>query len=218
MIDEEIIKELTQYATNKCKECSSCNESCILNKIKLFLNFNNSDNATQTIVDENQLSIFDVLQEEFEVPEKLEIITVEKSKLIFNDTATVDHKSKLPLLINQYNEVVLGNCIKDSYGEEVKCIRIKTDPYEFNTFTSLERYLVEENNLGRFNDIEVEIGKYLREYFSNVEVMSLFEIRETRCITESLFIKPPAYNFDKGKKKDKDNEDEDFNLFNFEAI
>lgn len=147
----------------------------------------------------------------------MEIIKVNKKDLIFNNVDNVSFKSKLPLLINQYNEVIFGNCIKDSYDSEVKCIRIESYALLVETLKAFEEAIVKENSFERFNNIENELQRYLSEYFDKNEKLTFFEtneLKEKRCISNTHFRKPPAYNFHKGKKNKE--QEENYNLFTFE--
>lgn len=153
---------------------------------------------------------------EYNVPDSLEITYLEARDLIFKDIPCICIDSKLPLLINQNNKVVLGNSLKNKCDNKVKCIRIYTEPYMEEVFYGLELAVVEENNQDRFYSLEKELGKFLLDYFNNDECISLFDnedLKETRTISEVTFIKPPAYNFIKHKKKQQEEEENEINLF-----
>lgn len=75
--------------------------------------------------------------------------------------------------------------------------------------------IIEENNETRIKQLEKELNYFCN--YSKVEQFSLdFSIKETRTIEEVPFDKPAAYNFNKGTKKDKIEEDNFSLMFGYE--
>ena len=75
--------------------------------------------------------------------------------------------------------------------------------------------IIEENNETRIKQLEKELNYFCN--YSKVEQFSLdFSIKETRTIEEVPFDKPAAYNFKKGTKKDKIEEDNFSLMFGYE--
>lgn len=142
---------------------------------------------------------------------KIELIP--KDKLIVNnEILKLEYPLKTYLLINENNEVILGNgfihLISKCY-----CIRVKDSKILKMSCYEFENEIVKENNKERIINIVNEINEYVRNYMSKVEDLDFdFDLKETRGIEDVEFIKPPAYNFEKHTKK-KEKED-DFNLFN----
>ena len=145
----------------------------------------------------------------------MEIIQVKKEDLKFNDLPHIKFKTTLPLLINQNNEVLLGNSIKNNYLNLVDCIKIQANNYLRYCLYNLEKTLIEENDLTRLYSFEKEIREYINCELLEVNSESLFDYKETGFIDETRYNKPPAYNFEKHntKKNNKQEEDKNVDLF-----
>ena len=75
--------------------------------------------------------------------------------------------------------------------------------------------IIEENNETRIKQLEKELNYFCN--YSKVEQFSFdFSIKETRTIEEVPFDKPAVYNFNKGTKKDKIEEDNFSLMFGYE--
>lgn len=149
----------------------------------------------------------------------LEIIKKNKKDLIFYDTDIINFKSKLPLLIDSDNNVIAGNCLRNNFKEDevIDCIVLKnSNDFIADMLYEIENEVVAENKIERFYAIENELRDFIKNENSEIEILSLFNFKETRCITKERFIKPPPYNFKKHKKKEEVNDE--ITLFNFEEV
>ena len=135
---------------------------------------------------------------------------IDKLWLTFNEEVpTVDFNIKVPLIVDEKDNVLMGNCLRENINalDEIDVIIIHSDPFIKQVLKDLELAFVEENSMKRFNQIEKEVQTFLA-YIVRPVAENLFEFdREHRTIEEVEFIKPPAYNFHKGKRKGKNNED-----------
>lgn len=138
----------------------------------------------------------------------MELLTLKRDELCFNDIPLLNFKTKLPLLISFNNEVILGNSIRNCYKEEVTCIRINCCDFLKKCLYNMERLLVEENNIQRLYQLEKELMDFINSELKVVEEQdNLFVFRETRFINEDNYNKPPSYNFEKHKSKKKGDDD-----------
>lgn len=149
----------------------------------------------------------------------IEIVKRKKKDLIFYDTDTINFKSKLPLLIDKDNNVIAGNCLRNNFknDDDINCVILKnSNDFIADTIYEFENAVAEENSIERFYAIESELSKYIKNENTNIETFTLFDSKETRCITEELFIPPPPYNFKKHKRKEEVEDENEFNLFNYD--
>lgn len=148
----------------------------------------------------------------------VKIYKVAPTRLSFKEMQQVDFNISIPILINEKKEVICGNCCKDVLlkREYIRVIVLsKSNSFIEETLYNIEKEVAKEDVV-RFHLIEQDIEKYICGENNEVEKMSLFEIKETRCINEDDFIKPPPYNFKKNKKKEKESEkDLHMSLFDF---
>lgn len=142
----------------------------------------------------------------------MKIELIDKNELIINeDILKLDTPLKTYLLINENNEVILGNSFIHLINE-CYCIRVKDSKILKISCYEFENEIVKENNKERIINIVNEINEYIRNYMSKVEDLDFdFDLKEIRGIEDVEFIKPPAYNFKKHTKK-KEKEDE-YDLF-----
>lgn len=144
----------------------------------------------------------------------MEILKIKKNELIFNNLPDLTFKSKLPLLINQNNEVILGNSIKNCYGEEVSCIKINCIDFLKNCLYNIENELIKENNIDRLYEIEKELMEFIeKELKKEIEQITLFDYKERNFITEENYNHLPEYDFVKHNLIRKKGDDESVNLF-----
>lgn len=147
-------------------------------------------------------------------------VKAELYKLTWFEMEQIDYVFDLPILIDRRGYVLLGNSIKNQVinNETVEAIVVSVDDYMKGILYEIESVVVGEGSLDRFRNIEAELKNYLADFDRKFEVLSLFddeELRETRLVTEDNFIKPPAYNFDKGTKKADNSDDlDDDDIFN----
>lgn len=125
----------------------------------------------------------------------MEIIQVKKEELKFNDLPDIDFKTTLPLLINQNNEVLLGNSIKKCYNNFVDCIRISSNNFLKKCLYNLENSLIKENNIVRLYSIEKELKEYINKELLKFDEFTLFDYKETGFINESNYKQLPEYDF-----------------------
>ena len=123
-------------------------------------------------------------------------------------------KINVPLLIDENDNVLLGNSLKDYYRNEINinCVIIKNSlAFRLEKWLyDLETYLIEENNIERYHNIESEIQNLLKLATSSDLNDNLFILsKETRTILDVEFDKPGKFKFKSSRKK----EDEDDNLF-----
>jgi len=144
---------------------------------------------------------------------QIEFINILVWKLNFNlDVPCTDFKTDLPLLINEKNDVVLGNSLRKNYGmmEEVKCIIIEQDKYLEKSLLDIELAVIEENSKDRYYAIEKELKKYLSDFKNDFELISLFNIEtEKDFITEENYLDPGDYDFTKHNVVDRKDKNED---------
>ena len=142
----------------------------------------------------------------------MKIEHIPKEKLIVNhDILKLDHPLKTYLLINESNEVILGNSFIHLI-DNCYCIRVKNSNILKISCYEFENEIVKENNKERIINIVNEINSYIRNYMNKTQDLDFeLDLKELRTIEETEFIKPPAYNFKKHTKKK--NEENDFNLF-----
>ena len=123
-------------------------------------------------------------------------------------------KINVPLLIDENDNVLFGNSLKEYYKNEpnINCIIIKNSlAFRLEKWLyDLELYLIEENNVERYHNIESEIQNLIKITTSSNSNDNLFILsKETRTILDVEFDKPGKFKFKSSRKK----EDEDDNLF-----
>lgn len=135
--------------------------------------------------------------------------------LNFNESVGLcETKVKLPFLIDKRDNVLLGNSMRGFYEvvDEVECIVVDYDPYIMQPLAEIEIALIEENDKHRIKQIEKELKKYFQT-FNQIEAIRLFDLPpDDSLVTVENFKQPPAYNFEKGKRKDEEG-DEHAGLF-----
>lgn len=146
----------------------------------------------------------------------MEIKTIPKDNLHFQEMKQIDFKLDIPILINNKCFVLLGNSVKNILGNDVKVISISANNYLNQCLFDLEKIIVDENNLERVYQFQEEISQYIYSELNNIDKNSLFEVKEYGLIDEAKYIKPPEYNFEKhNTKKKKDDGVNNENLFSF---
>lgn len=142
----------------------------------------------------------------------MKIELIDKNELIINeDILKLDTPLKTYLLINENNEVILGNSFIHLISE-CYCIRVKDSKVLKLSCYEFENEIVKENNKERIINIVNEVNSYIRDYMDNKKSLDFdFDLKETRGIEDVEFIKPPAYNFEKHTKKKEENNE--YNLF-----
>lgn len=128
-----------------------------------------------------------------------------KDILKWKEMPQIDYKWNLPILVDSNLNVIIGNSLKDSLSGDI--FIVKMDNYQrevlFQALYDIETKIAEENSKERLDMIHVELSQFFREVRKPVvETISLFDIKEDRCITPELYIEPPPYDFNKhGKGK-----------------
>lgn len=134
--------------------------------------------------------------------------------LNFKEINKLPVRIEVPLLTDEDNNVLLGNSLKEYYNNKpnINCVIIKNSlAFRLKKWLyDLEVYLVEENNIERYHNIENEIQNLLKianasDLNDNLFVLS----KETRTILDVEFDKPGKFKFKSSRKK----EEEDDNLF-----
>lgn len=137
---------------------------------------------------------------------------VAKKDLKFDETIPcVTTLVKLPLLVTKDLKVLVGNGQREMLDDTVK-VAVYKDECDFATsvLKELDLYLCEENSYDRLMTIQKEFQKFIYKERQQHEQSSMFEYVEKRMITEELYQKTAEYNFEKHKKKKKENEDKGF--------
>ena len=128
-----------------------------------------------------------------------------KSILKWKEMPQLDYKWNLPILVDAELNVVIGNSLKDSLDDNIIIVKMDNNQREvlFQALYDIETKIAEENSRERLDMIHVELSQFFREIRKPViETISLFDIKEDRCITPELYIEPPPYDFNKhGKGK-----------------
>lgn len=128
---------------------------------------------------------------------------VSKSQLKWKEITQISYKWNLPILVDCELNVVLGNSLKDSLSDNIIIVIMDNNQREvlFNALFEIESRIAEENSIKRFDAIASELTQFFKETRKqHVEYMSLFEMKEDRCITPELYILPPPYDFTKHSK------------------
>lgn len=142
-------------------------------------------------------------------------IIIVKAWLLKFDTSIpiISYKIELPLLIDNRNNVLVGNSLRAYFDplDDVKCIvDYNNDEFARSVFAGIELYFATENSFERIKNIETQLKKYINSFNRTFESISLFEIeQEKRWVTKDNYDKPPVYNFVKKKKKNGDDEEDD---------
>lgn len=130
---------------------------------------------------------------------------IHKDALKWKDMPQISYNWNLPILVNTEYEVIAGNSLKDSLSSNIIVVICDNNQREvlFQAIYDIETKIAEENNSDRINQLYIEFRDFFREVRKpKFETIELFDIREDRCITEELYIEPPAYDFNKhGKGK-----------------
>ena len=133
--------------------------------------------------------------------------------LNFREMPQLSVNLDVPLLVNEQNDVLIGNSLKKYLTGDIKCVIINNEiANHLNKWLNdLENYLIEEKNIKRYHDIENDIRDFLKEvnYIKSDENLFLLN-REVRTIEEVDFDKPGKFRFKKSRKKE---ESKDDNLF-----
>lgn len=147
----------------------------------------------------------------------MKIVVRKKKELQFYDTKTIDYRTKLPFIIDEENNVLIGNSMRDSYekDEDIECIVIKGNDYLADALYFLEDSVAAEKSVDRYRQIDSDLRRYLADEKDTSENLSFFNLQVLETITPETYITPPPYNFEKGRKKVND-EDTDPTLFDFE--
>lgn len=133
--------------------------------------------------------------------------------LNFREVPQLSINIDVPLLIDEKLNVLIGNSLKNYFTNDVKCVLISNEIANHlrKWLNDLEDYLIEEKNIKRYHDIEIDIKEFLKEINSTKDDKNLFSLnRETRTIEETDFDKPGKFRFKKSRKKE---ESKDDNLF-----
>ena len=133
-----------------------------------------------------------------------------KSQLKWKEMPQIQYNWSLPILVDTELNVIVGNSLKDSLYDSIIIVQMDNNQREplFQALYDIETKIAEENSLERINMIDVELRDFFKEVRKPVlETISLFDIREDRCITPETYIEPPPYDFNKhGKGKQLFNE------------
>lgn len=151
----------------------------------------------------------------------VEYVTIKAWKLRFvEDFIQTDFNWDLPLLIDDQNNVLLGNSNYSKYDDllqDVKCLIMKNDSYLQTALSKIEFEIITEDNQQRFYDIQKELKDYLSQFNNQFESFSLFDLPPVEeLITEENYEDPGDYDYikhnvvDRGKN---DEEVEDAGLF-----
>lgn len=146
----------------------------------------------------------------------MQIVTRKKKDLVFYDTETVDYKPNIPLLIDPQNNVLVGNSVRNSFmpDEDIPCIVMDASEYDAESLYLLEDCVAKENNLERYSDINYNLKQYIANESDKSENLVFFDLKVLDRIIPENYIKPPPYNFHKGRKEVE--EDDSPTLFDFE--
>lgn len=116
-----------------------------------------------------------------------------------NDVEQSEQKRTVPLLINKKNQVVLGNCFRESFEvlDEIDCLLLD-DPFEEKVLSELERMIMLECDRHRQIQIQEEIRSFIIDLQDKTEHLTLFELpKEDKLITKENYIKPPTTHTEK---------------------
>lgn len=122
----------------------------------------------------------------------------------------------VPLLISERGDVLIGNSLKNYIVGDTRCVIINNELADHleKWLEDLEKYLIEENDMKRYHEIEKEVQDYLREANLTRIDDNLFLLeREIRTIEETEFDKPGKFKFKKSRKKEDSKDDNLFSCF-----
>ena len=137
----------------------------------------------------------------------MKIYKIKKSELKWQEMNQIKYKWNLPILIDDEFNVMLGNSLKDSLGDDIYVfIYNHNDKLKENLYY-IESKVVEENSIKRFNAIYSEVYGYINELRKDrYESISLFDFKENGIITEDNYEKPAEDDY-KGHGRKYDDEE-----------
>jgi len=143
------------------------------------------------------------------------VVAYDKKKfgLNFKEELQVDFwNDKMMLICDENKNVLFGNMFYDKLKKAPGIYTIPRHQMTVDVLSVMEQHLSEDNSQGRLNELFNETIKLIKTYGKQIEQFGLFEFtKEDRFITVDNYIRPPAYNFKKHKKKKGD--EEDANIF-----
>lgn len=115
---------------------------------------------------------------------------MKKSSLNFTEMNQLNYKWKYPILIDESNNVYLGNSLKESLSDEVIVIIIKENQMLKDDLIYIESKIVEENSEKRIRTIENEVYNYIMATRKPIyKEEKLFHYEDKGLITEENYIK-----------------------------
>lgn len=127
-----------------------------------------------------------------------------KSFVKWKEFPQLNFNWKLPILIDDDMNVVLGNSLKDALPDQIFVIKMDTNRRQvlFDALAEIETRLVEENSEIRITQLQDTLRDYiLNSRKKNYQSEPLFQFKETECITPENYVEPPPYNFNKHSSK-----------------
>lgn len=130
----------------------------------------------------------------------MKIYRIDKSLLKWREVPQINYPWNLPIFVNEDMEVVAGNFLKDALPDKIMFFIIKNQfKGAIEAISYLEDLIIEENNLGRINELYVLLRKYLYNIKYPEEFVPLFDYKETDILTEDNY-KKPNFAFNKKEK------------------
>lgn len=125
---------------------------------------------------------------------------IKKEMILFDDNIIdCDYNMKIPILVDNNYECVLGNSLQKKLNDDVDVIIFNPkNTFERKCLLEFENDLIKNITQEKILIIEKQINDYILRYENKIEQISLFEddeFYENKCITEEIFDIPPEFKF-----------------------
>lgn len=146
----------------------------------------------------------------------MKIYKVPSDKLQWIDMPPCPIKMRVPLLVDEEFNVLLGNSLKGRNSEEFVIIIKKWDYYK-SVLPILEKEILEDKDAEQWlYKVDKQVCDFIKDERIVNEQISLFDFKETALLTEDNYQRGGAYDFKKASSRHKDEIDDQLRLIVFE--
>ena len=146
----------------------------------------------------------------------MKLYKIPVDRLQWMDMPQCPVKMRVPLLIDDEFNVLLGNSLRGRSDSEI-CIIIPKWDYYKEVLPTLEREILEDKDVEQWcYKIDKQICDFIKDERIINEQISLFDFKERSLLTEENYKRGGAYDFKKANSRHKDEIDDQLRLIIFE--